>query len=143
MRVREKYYVTDRKTGHKYEVLDGDRITEIPTNNNPDLVFECFTKDNKKFDEPIYKDMTLDIVWSSKTYNFKESNLNAYLSLLESKAYYPFKDMMIDKICNLERFRDSKFNRNDFYIEDNGFNISGGERQKIILARSILCDFNY
>ena len=28
-------------------------------------------------------------------------------------------------------------------IEDNGFNISGGERQKIILARSLLKDSNY
>ena len=28
-------------------------------------------------------------------------------------------------------------------IEDDGFNISGGERQKIILARSLLKDSNY
>lgn len=28
-------------------------------------------------------------------------------------------------------------------IEDNGFNISGGEKQKIILARSLLKDSNY
>ena len=46
-------------------------------------------------------------------------------------------------ICNLNKLRDSKLNRNDFMIEDNGFNISGGERQKIILARSLLNKFNY
>ena len=28
-------------------------------------------------------------------------------------------------------------------LEDNGFNISGGERQKIILARSLLKNSNY
>jgi ABC-type transport system involved in cytochrome bd biosynthesis fused ATPase/permease subunit len=33
--------------------------------------------------------------------------------------------------------------RNDFLIEENGFNISGGERQKIILARSLLKKSNY
>ena len=33
--------------------------------------------------------------------------------------------------------------RNNFIIEDNGFNISGGERQKVVLARSILKDCNY
>ena len=46
-------------------------------------------------------------------------------------------------ICNLKRLRDSKTNRNDFIIEENGFNISGGERQKIILARGLLQSFNY
>ena len=46
-------------------------------------------------------------------------------------------------ICNLNALRDSKQNRNNFLIEDNGFNISGGEKQKIILARSLLKDFNY
>lgn len=46
-------------------------------------------------------------------------------------------------ICNLNKLRDSKMMRNNFMIEDNGFNISGGERQKIILARSILKKSNY
>ncbi len=46
-------------------------------------------------------------------------------------------------ICHINTLRDSKSLRNDFIIEDNGFNISGGERQKIILARSLLKDSNY
>ena len=33
--------------------------------------------------------------------------------------------------------------RNNFIIEDNGFNISGGERQKILLARALLNNSNY
>ena len=47
------------------------------------------------------------------------------------------------KICNLESLRDSKPLRNNFMIEDDGFNISGGERQKIVLARSLLKNSNY
>ena len=46
-------------------------------------------------------------------------------------------------ICNLLDFRNSKPLRNNFLIEDDGFNISGGERQKIILARSLLKESNY
>ena len=46
-------------------------------------------------------------------------------------------------ICNLKELRDSKMLRNNFLIEEDGFNISGGERQKIILARSLLKPFNY
>ena len=47
------------------------------------------------------------------------------------------------EICNLSKLRDSNRDRNDFLIEEDGFNISGGERQKIILARSILKKSNY
>ena len=46
-------------------------------------------------------------------------------------------------ICNLINFRNNKALRNNFLIEDDGFNISGGERQKIILARSLLKESNY
>lgn len=49
---------------------------------------------------------------------------------------------MID-ICNLDNFRNSKKLRNNFLIEEDGFNISGGERQKVILARSLLKSSNY
>ena len=49
---------------------------------------------------------------------------------------------MID-ICNLDDFRNSKKLRNNFLIEEDGFNISGGERQKVILARSLLKSSNY
>lgn len=46
-------------------------------------------------------------------------------------------------ICNLNTLIESKYLKDNFVIEDNGFNISGGERQKIILARSLLKDSNY
>ena len=46
-------------------------------------------------------------------------------------------------LCSLDNLRNSKIERNNFMIEDNGFNISGGEKQKIILARSLLKNSNY
>ena len=46
-------------------------------------------------------------------------------------------------LCNLDNLRNSKIERNNFIIEDNGFNISGGEKQKIILARSLLKNSEY
>ncbi len=49
----------------------------------------------------------------------------------------------IINICHVNKIRDSKPLRNNFIIEDNGFNISGGERQKIILARALLKKSNY
>lgn len=46
-------------------------------------------------------------------------------------------------ICNLNTLIDSKYLKDNFMIEDNGFNISGGEKQKIILARSLLKKSDY
>ncbi len=46
-------------------------------------------------------------------------------------------------ICNLNNILKSKNLLDDFLIEDNGFNISGGERQKILLARSLLKKSNF
>lgn len=42
------------------------------------------------------------------------------------------------KISKVDIIRNTKKFRNLFYIEENGFNLSGGERQKIILARALL-----
>ncbi len=49
----------------------------------------------------------------------------------------------IIKLCKVNKIRDDKKFRNMFYIEENGFNLSGGERQKIILARALLKNSNY
>lgn len=47
------------------------------------------------------------------------------------------------KITNVDKIRDKFELRNNHLIEDNGFNISGGEKQKILLARFLLKESNY
>ncbi|MBQ3142501.1 MAG: ATP-binding cassette domain-containing protein [Bacilli bacterium] len=47
------------------------------------------------------------------------------------------------KICGVDKIRNEKFLRDNFLIEDSGFNISGGEKQRIILARALLKKSNY
>ncbi len=53
-----------------------------------------------------------------------------------------YKYNEIIKICKVDKIIDSKPLRNDFLVEEDGFNLSGGERQKIILARGLLKKFN-
>ena len=48
----------------------------------------------------------------------------------------------IIKICKVNEIIDKKPLRGNFLIEEDGFNLSGGERQKIILARGLLKNFN-
>jgi len=83
-------------------------------------------------------------------YNFTYVSQNSYINNDTLKNNIIYNRNISDKdyediinLCNLNRLRDSKKLRNDFIIEDNGFNISGGERQKIILARSLLKNSNY
>ncbi len=47
------------------------------------------------------------------------------------------------KICCLDDVRDSRKFKDEFMIESDGFNISGGERQRIVLARALLKKSNY
>ena len=91
-----------------------------------------------------------DISSYNISYNFTYVSQNSYLfhdTIKNNIIYYrsisdkDYYNMI--KICNLENLINSKKERNNFIIEDNGFNISGGERQKIILARSLLKSSNY
>ena len=48
----------------------------------------------------------------------------------------------IIRMCKVDEIINKKPLRNNFLIEEDGFNLSGGERQKIILARGLLKKFN-
>jgi len=91
-----------------------------------------------------------DICRDNVSYNFTYVSQNSYINndTFKNNIIY---DRQIDNntyeeiinICNLKSLRDSKKLRDNFMIEEDGFNISGGEKQKIILARSLLKHFNY
>ena len=92
------------------------------------------------------KDIDSSVISSSFTYVSQNSYLNH--DTLKNNIVYDRniceKDYEeIIHLCNLDDLRNSKIERNNFIIEDNGFNISGGEKQKIILARSLLKNSEY
>ena len=92
------------------------------------------------------KDITQNNILSNVTLVSQNSFINN--DTLKNNVIYErnITDEQYEKvleICNLRKLRNKNKLRNNFMIEENGFNISGGERQKIILARSILNDFNY
>ena len=92
------------------------------------------------------KDISNDNILSNFTYVSQNSYLNN--DTLKNNIIYGRNITESDyeeiiHLCNLDNLRDSKIERNNFIIEDNGFNISGGEKQKIILGRSLLKDSNY
>ncbi len=92
------------------------------------------------------KDINSNIISSNFTYVSQNNYLNN--DTLKNNIVYD-RDVSemeyeeIIRLCNLDNLRDSKIERNNFLIEDNGFNISGGEKQKIILARSLLKNSNF
>ena len=96
---------------------------------------------NVYIDDINLKDISRSIIANSFTY----VSQNSYLinDTLKNNIIYNRKVSDIEyeriiKICNLVEFRDSKKSRDEYMIEDNGFNISGGQKQKIVIARSLL-----
>ena len=92
------------------------------------------------------KDITQNNILSNITLVSQNSFINN--DTLKNNIIYErnISDEQYEKvleICNLKKLRNKNKLRNNFMIEENGFNISGGERQKIILARSFLNEFNY
>lgn len=92
------------------------------------------------------KDISPNDILSNITYVSQNSFINNDTlknNIVYTREITDEKYEQVLEICNLKKLRDKNKLRNNFMIEENGFNISGGERQKIILARSILNDFNY
>ena len=92
------------------------------------------------------KDINNDIIGSNFTYVSQNSYLNNDTlknNIIYGRDISEIEYEEIIHLCNLDNLRNNKIERNNFLIEDNGFNISGGEKQKIILARSLLKMSNY
>lgn len=92
------------------------------------------------------KDINSNIISNSFTYISQNNYINN--DTLKNNIIY-YRDISTNEyekvinICNLETLRSRSILRDNYIIEDNGFNISGGEKQKIILARSLLKNSNY
>ncbi len=92
------------------------------------------------------KDINKNIISNSMTYVSQNSYINNDTLKNNITYYRDIKDEEYEYVihlCNLDKLRNNSKLRDNFIIEDNGFNISGGERQKIILARSLLKNSNF
>ena len=91
------------------------------------------------------KDISSNIISNSITY-VSQNNFLLNDTLKNNIIYgRKVKDEEYENVihlCNLDTLRNNKL-RDNMIIEEDGFNISGGERQKIILARSILKDSEF
>ena len=115
-------------------------------------IIKILLKYNKEYEGSIFinnynlLDIDESIISASFTYVSQLSYINN--NTLKNNIIYDRnisdKDYEnVINICHVNKLRDSKKLRDNFMIEDNGFNISGGERQKVILARALLKKSNY
>lgn len=120
--------------------------------NGKSTIMKILLKYLKEYKGEIYindlniKDINSNIISNSFTYvsqnnyiiNDTLKNNIIYHRNISNEEY----EKMIN-ICNLNTLRSRSILRDNYVIEDNGFNISGGEKQKILLARSLLKNSNY
>ena len=103
-------------------------------------------KGNIFIDNKNIKDIDSNIISNSMTY-VSQNNfiLNDTLrnNIIYGRRINDEEYERVIHICNLDTLRNSNKLRTNMIIEEDGFNISGGERQKIILARSILKDSEF
>lgn len=92
----------------------------------------------KDLDEGILLNSTSFVSQEEKLFNDTlANNIKLYREVSDDFYEKILKVTLVDKIRNSKKFR------NDFVIYEDGVNLSGGERQKIILARALIKDFNY
>lgn len=92
----------------------------------------------KDLDEGVLLNSSSFVSQEEKLFNDTlENNIKLYRDVSDDFYEKILKVTLVDKIRNSKKFR------NDFVIYEDGVNLSGGERQKIILARALIKDFNY
>lgn len=92
------------------------------------------------------KDISDDSIRKSFTYvgqNEKLFNDTLKGNILMGRNVNENKYKSIIKITKIDEIINSKSLKENFLIEEDGFNLSGGERQRIILARALLKESNY
>ena len=71
-RSREKYTVKCLDFDDLIYVLDGDRISYVPINADPNLVFDTWLKDGAEFNEPVESNLRLGVRWKINEFNFSQ-----------------------------------------------------------------------
>lgn len=106
-----------------------------------------------------YYDVDMDLIFINNVdiNNFKYGAINNnILYINQSEIVFNdtilnninLKDVSDDKLLLISKmcFVDEIINKNNLgynlLLEENGFNLSGGEKQRIVLARTLLCDFD-
>lgn len=92
------------------------------------------------------KDISDDSIRKSFTYvgqNEKLFNDTLKENILMGRNINEDKYKSVIKITKVDEIINSKSLKENFLIEEDGFNLSGGERQRIILARALLKESNY
>jgi ATP-binding cassette subfamily B protein len=93
--------------------------------------------DINEYSSDCYKEQVSYI--SQKEILFNDS---LYNNLIVSGSYDESKVLLTAKICCVDEIVRNNSLGYKMLIEENGFNISGGEKQRIILARTLLKPFN-
>ena len=71
-RTREKYTVKCIDFDEPIYVLNGDKISYIPTNSDPNLIFDSWLKDGTEFNEPVESNLRLGVKWKVNNFNFAQ-----------------------------------------------------------------------
>ena len=136
-----------------FDIVEGSKFLLYGgSGNGKSTIMKILLKYLKEYKGEIYindlniKDINSNIISNSFTYvsqnnyiiNDTLKNNIIYHRNISNEEY----EKMIN-ICNLNTLRSRSILRDNYVIEDNGFNISGGEKQKILLARSLLKNSNY
>ena len=91
-------------------------------------------------------DVPYSVIGNSFTYVSQNEYL-FHMSIKDNIMFYrnvSYEDYeRVLDICKLRDFIANRTFKDEQIIEDNGFNISGGEKQKVILARALLKNSNY
>lgn len=136
-----------------FKIVEGSKfLIHGKTGKGKSSLIKIILKYFKDYNGEIYinninlKDIKKETIKNSFVYVSQNENLfsgtlkeNILLDRKVTDEYYE----KIISLCKVDEIRDKKLFRDNFMIEDSGFNISGGEKQRIILARALLNDFNY
>ena len=92
------------------------------------------------------KNINSNVINSSITYISQQEKLFTDTLINNLILGRDIKKEEIDKvkrICKIDEIINKRKLKEDFLIEESGFNLSGGEKQRIILARALLKNSNY